>query len=331
MSRLTEMAATSHTLSVAALEEASRVGQRTADIDHLLLALVVSAQDAGQVLRSLGITLASAREAVAEQHADQLASLGITAPAPEPGRITFHETGGQEWGERPLEVIRRSADGDRRGDAAAVLRELLDEPSGFIDQVLRRLGTTPDAVRARLDEVERHPTLPPADAGSPLSGSAQGFAAAPVEAVWALLADPSRMPEWDPATGAVEDAPTSAAIGSTWTGRLHTRRADGRPLRVKPERRRTRIEVVDVEEHQLIGWRLTWPDAPKTNARRIRIALEPAAGGTQLRIDLAWEPDAHRRPSPLAVVVRWLVRPLTRLAIWMQTTQIAAAISRAFR
>ena len=77
MSKLTTTAATAHTLSLTAMEEASRLGQRTADIDHLFLALVVSEQRAGQVLRSLGITLDSAREAVVTQHAEQLASLGI--------------------------------------------------------------------------------------------------------------------------------------------------------------------------------------------------------------------------------------------------------------
>lgn len=39
MSKLTAAAATSHTLSVTATEEASRLGDRTVGIDHLFLAI----------------------------------------------------------------------------------------------------------------------------------------------------------------------------------------------------------------------------------------------------------------------------------------------------
>ena len=52
MSRITAAAATSHTLSVTAMEEASRLGQHKVDIDHMLLALVVSEQVAGSRSRS---------------------------------------------------------------------------------------------------------------------------------------------------------------------------------------------------------------------------------------------------------------------------------------
>ncbi len=115
MSKFTDAAATSHTLSIAAMEEASRVGQRTADIDHLFIALVLNEQTAGQVLRSLGITLSAARDAVDKQHAEQLAALGVQAVA-EPGKIVFHETRGCEWQERAVELIRRASRGDKRRD-----------------------------------------------------------------------------------------------------------------------------------------------------------------------------------------------------------------------
>ncbi len=117
MSRITAAAATSHTLSVTAMEEASRLGQHKVDIDHMLLALVVSEQVAGQVLRSFGVTLDAAREAVDTQHAEQLASLGIRTEMPTPGRITFHETGISEWSPRAQEVIKSSAEGKNSGDA----------------------------------------------------------------------------------------------------------------------------------------------------------------------------------------------------------------------
>lgn len=331
MSRITAAAATSHTLSVTAMEEASRLGQHKVDIDHMLLALVVSEQVAGQVLRSFGVTLDAAREAVDTQHAEQLASLGIRTEMPTPGRITFHETGISEWSPRAQEVIKSSAEGKNSGDAAAVLRELLDESSGLIEAILHRLGTTPQAEAARLDEAVRHPVRPQhTSEPSTLSGVSEGFAPAPMERVWELLADPTRMPEWEPGTGHVENPPTRIAAGSTWTAHALTRRPDGKPIRVRPAYRTARIEVTAFAELRFIEWCFTWPDAPKSNARRVRIELEPAAGGTHLRIFTMWVRDPARVRSWLAPL-RWLLRPVHRFAIWIQLAQLSGAISRAFR
>ena len=85
MNKFVRAAQTSHSLSLAAMEEASREGLRAADIEHMFLALVIDAQPAGHALRSLGIDLDSARRAVKEQHDAQLASLGIEASFPEAG------------------------------------------------------------------------------------------------------------------------------------------------------------------------------------------------------------------------------------------------------
>lgn len=331
MSKFTDMADTSHRLSLTAMEEASRYGQRTADIDHMLLALTVNEQIAGQVLRSLGITLEVAREAVEEQHAAQLALLGVTATAPEPGPIVFHETGGYEWGDRSLAVIKRASERDKRGDAAAVLRELVDEPSGLIDELLRRLDSSPNEVLARLDEAERIPThKPDRTAGAVLTGSTEAFVPAPVSEVWALLADPSRLPEWDQTLGSLETtgALNGARPGDRWEGRALTERPDGKPLKIKPELRRQSIELRALEPQSLVEWSTTYPDMKLANARVTRIELTPAAGGTQLAITYGWERHPDRQPHP---TLRLLMRPLTRFVIWMQLSQISAAISRVFR
>lgn len=330
MSKFTETAATAHTLSIAAMEEASRFGQRTADLDHMFLALVVNEQVAGQVLRSLGITLDSAREAVAAQHSEQLASLGIDAGLLAQGPIVFHETGGYEWGERSLAIIKRASDGSNRGDAAAVLRELVAEPSGLMEAVLSRLGTTPESVITRLDEAEHHHAYGSQRTviHSRLSATSQSFVPASVEKVWGLLDSPINMLVWEPSIGDVEGAPTEAQIGDSWTARAHTQRPDGKPIRVKPGYRTQRVELTAREEGRLIEWRFTYPDAPSSNARRIRVELEPAAGGTHLQIALAWQPgpDSSRR-----ALLGLLMRPITRFAIWMQLSQLGGGISRAFR
>lgn len=329
MSKFTDAAATSHTLSVAAMEEASRVGQRTADIDHLFIALVLNEQTAGQVLRSLGITLDSARDAVEKQHAEQLAALGVQA-TPEPGDIVFHETGGYEWGDRAVELIRRASEGGKRGDAAAVLRELVSEPSGMIDAILHRLDTTPGAVIAKLDEVELYPAHRPQRVvrADTLSGASEAFVPASPDQVWELLTAPSRMPEWEPSIGSVEHPPAAARMGDTWTGGARTERLDGKPIPVKPGFITQQIELVTLDESRLIEWRFTYPEAPQANARRVRIELEPAAGGTQLRLALAWERNPNR---PRRRFVGFIMRPIFRLVLWMQLSQLGNGISRAFR
>lgn len=330
MSKFADAASTSHTLSLAAMEEASRLGQRTADIDHLLLALVLSEQTAGQVLRSFGIDLAGARDAVAAQHAEHLAAVGVHAPAPEPGGIVFHETDGYTWSDRALALIGRASSGDRRGDATAVLRELVAEPSGMIEATLVRLGTSPAAVTARLDEVERtspHRPQRPIRPGE-LSGSSEAFIPAAPDAVWAVLADPARMPEWEPSIGGVSNAPAAIRVGDTWAAHARTERPDGKPIRVKPAFIDQVVELVAASDPHLIEWRFSYPDAPRANARRLRIQLEPAAGGTQLRIALAWErhPDRARRP-----LLGLLMRPVVRLVLWLQLSQLGSGISRVFR
>ncbi|MFT4280831.1 Clp protease N-terminal domain-containing protein [Microbacterium sp.] len=151
MSKFVRAAQTSQSLSLVAMEEASRLGVREADIEHLLLALVLNDQNAGRALRSLGVDIEAARQAVAEQHDTHLASLGIDAEFPAPGRIVFHETDGYQWRKRASDLLARSAGKGRDGDAGAVLRELLIEPSGLIVDILERLGVTPQRVREELD------------------------------------------------------------------------------------------------------------------------------------------------------------------------------------
>jgi uncharacterized protein YndB with AHSA1/START domain len=323
------MAATAQALSITAMEEASRRGQREADIDHLFLALVISEQVAGQVLRWIGITLDAARAAVAAQHAAQLESIGIAADLPEDDRIVFHETGGYEWTRRALDIFNRASEQGRRGDAAAVLRELVAEPSGTIADLLARLETSPAEVLARLDEAEQMPARPApgTTTSKALSGFAEKFIPAPVDQVWAMLADPGRMAEWEPGIGSVEQVDDSGRFGDTWTGHAPTHRPDGKPFNIRPEFQRLQVDLLAADEASLIAWRFSYPDAARANSRRITIALEPAAGGTQLGITLEWERDPERRRRVLGL----LLRPWHRFAVWMQLAQIGGAISRAFR
>lgn len=330
MSKLTVATATMYELSLAGAEEASRLGEQSGDIDHLLLALTISEQVAGQVLRALGVDLERTRAAVEQQHADQLASLGVRAAASGPGRITFHERGEFDWNDRALDVLRRANRGAKRGDGAAVLRELVQEGSGLVEAILQRLDTTPQQVRELLDQAERYPAPPnrAADNGRSISGAGAAHVTAPVAEVWALLSDPARMPEWDLGIGRVDDLPDDVALGATWTAYALDTAPNGKPQRINSERRRARIELVESEPTTAIEWITTWPDSPTSNKRRMRIELEPAAGGTRLVIREAWERTSSRRGIPL---LRWAMRPLYSFMIWLQISQIGGSIGRVFR
>lgn len=330
MSKFTTIAATTQSLAPSAGDEASRLGAQQVDIDHLFVAMVVNEQSAGQVLRRLGITLDGARTAVAEQHAEQLGELGIHAAAPEPGPITLHERSEFSFSERAMALLNRSGEGDKRGDAAAILRELVDEPSGLIAAVLQRLETTPDAVRALLDDVDQLPARPtPRAEPGAIASVAESFVPASVADVWALLVDPQRMGEWLAGYTEATDAPTEVVVGSSWL--LRTRNTDdhGAPVKVKPERRQVRVEVTELVVTHTIEWTIVWPDEPKANVRRLRIDLEPSGDGTHLTTRQAWEPRSgvRRRPS----LMRWVLRPLHRFATWMQVSHAGTSIGRVFR
>lgn len=330
MSKFTEAAARSQTMSLAAMEEASRFGLRTADIEHMLLALTLNEETAGQVLRSLGVTLEPTRNAVAAHHREQLATLGIVAQAPEQGSIVFHETGGYEWSERALLLITRAGGGTLQGDSSAVLRELVSEPSGTVAAVLQQLNTSPDAVLSALDEAERYPDHAPARRINPrtLSGQTVTFVAAPVEQVWALLSNPMRIPDWDQNVARVECTDPTAAVGESWIAHTRTEHAGGKTAKVRPEFMRSEVQLLTREELQTLEFRYRYPDAPKANTRRIRIDIEPVAGGTQLSLLFAWERSANRRLRPLRA---FALRPAYRFIIWMQLLTLSSGISRAFR
>lgn len=338
MSRLTEMVATSQRLSILAMEEASRFGLRTADIDHMLLALTVNEQIAGQVLRSVGLTLESAREAAAEQRSAHLAELGVVTDAPEQGSIATHKTGGYEWSDRALTVLTRAGKRGKRGDAAAVLRELVSEPSGLIRELLLRLESSPEIVLAGLDQAERIPTHSSTRTRARHSGSTAAFVPASVSEVWTMLADPLSMPGWDQSVGSIEAAPTPQALrlGDRWEGRARTQWPNGKTLQVKPRLRRRGIELREFEPRSRIAWRMTFPDAKAANARYVAITLESAAAGTQIIVALHWEADSDRpRNSFMRTIVRpvvqILMKPFEAFSIWMQVSQIADGIGRVFR
>lgn len=291
MSKFVRATQTSQVLSLMALEEASRQGLREADIDHLFLALVLSDEVAGRVLREMGIGIDDARRAVREQHDAQLASLGVRAVLPDPGRIVFHETDGYELKQRAADLIGRAGGKNWDGSAAAVLRELLGEPSGLIADILHRLDATPQEVLERLD---RSVAVGVATAPEPsvskgrAAGSQEIFVPAPVAQVWEFLTDPVRVPEWEVSVSQIETVIGEVRPGAVWEGRAPEARPDGKPVKIRPPFRRRLIELVTADRSHRVAWRFVYPDAPQSRPILTEFTLAPTTGGTQVTITTSW-------------------------------------------
>lgn len=346
MSKFTQYAATSQSLALTAMEEASRRGLREADLQDLFLALTLNDQHAGQVLRDLGITIDAGRTAVEEYQKEQIASLGITASLPPAGEIVLPKTGGYELSKRARDLIGRAGERGRTADAAAVLRELLDEPSGVMTDLLERLNTTPALVIAGLDHAS---TTPSQEMGtrSRRRGECtvvnESFVPAPIDEVWALLSDPERIPEWDPMAGTVETTIGETAyspatvenyepsgeevqVGTAWTVHAPMTYPDGKPLKVHEKFRRRTLQVLHATPRSRISWFLTYPDAITNPPMTRTFDLAPATGGTHLTITMTW---AQRRGWQR--LLGPVLLPLRRFLTWIMVTQIRDTISRAFR
>lgn len=326
MTNFLSMAATMQTLSIAGIEEASREGRREGDIEHVLLALILNEQAAGRALRSLGITLDAARAAVRAQHQEQLRQIGVSIEQERPDRIVFHETDGYEWTERALMIMSRSSEGAGRGDAASVLRRLLDEPSGLIGEILERLDTTADAVRAALADAEQAPPRA-ASADSPTRGWVRGrfetFVPASIDDVWALVSNVERMPEWEQMTGSVVP---DAADETSWIAVAPSHHPDGKPLKVKEGYRRRRVIRTEAISPGRVVWQFAYPDAPALSSRSLTVELAAINGGTRVALASAW-----RRRTGWRLLVGLAVRPVQRYFVWLMLSQAGGAISRAFR
>ena len=329
MSKLTRAATTTQTLTLAAMEEASRQGVREADLEHLLLALVINDQSAGASLRSLGITLRGAREAVEAQRTAELAILGITVEVPVPGRIVFHETAGYKWSERAMSLIGRAGEKKRTGDAGAVLRELVIEPSGRIADLLERLGTTPGDVLETLQKTDlsyKKVRMQSPPSGGIVSGTREVFVPAKLEEVWELLADPAQIPSWEPSIASMEGTDREVAVGLSWMGHAAVVAPDGKQVRVKQRFRRRCVELIEAERPSRITWCFSCPDAPRTTPSVTSFRLAETTGGTQVTITTSW----FRRRGWRGIIGVPL-RPLQRFLIWISLTQVASGVSRAFR
>lgn len=323
--KISQMLATSMTLSLTATEEATRFGVSEVDLEHLLLALTLDEGPAGRALRDSGVTSEAAREAVAAQHREQLASLGVDADLPGDGRIQWPIRRGYDFTPRARDVLSNAGAKKKAGDPPAVLRELLAEPSGTVSALLQRLGTDKREIRTRLDTVQQEAPVRRTPT-SPLMRTTTVFVPAPPEEIMALVRDPARLPEWEPGLERVD------ADGDAWRGTAKTSDDDGKPLRVAARHVRTRI-VRDAHGDAHVAWRLAYPDDPRANTRRIAVSVREADGGSDVTVEAGWIRGAGPRGLRRAVapITRLMMRPIVRWALWIQLTTLTAGISRALR
>lgn len=310
---------TGMSVSSTAVDEATRSGSPKIDIDHLFAALTVSGGPAGEILRAHGVSLHSARAAIATVRERELGSLGITAPELEPlPKRPFGEAN-MDWTYRAQEAL-SAADG--RYDGTGLLASLLAEPSGTIEQILRELDVDRDAVRADIQQSATHrPSAAdlPEHHGRFLPTSAEEFAPAPVEEVWALASDPMRLPEWDISIQAV-----TAGEPGQWIGRQDRKKLRGGVVEGH-QQVHIRLLTSEPDRHR-VTYEHTWPNRPRSGGLRITVELEPVGNGTRVLVH-----SSIGRASGVRRVLQTATRPLGRVMVSAQAAYLATGLARQFR
>ena len=320
MTKLGAMFVLSHEISIATKEEAQRWGHPQIDVEHLFLALLINAGPPGEVLRDLGVDVAQARSAVEETHAAQVASLGLKIAPTAPGRLVDPMIGDMDWSPRAMAVLGEMSDSS---DGLTLLSAVIDEPSGLMAAVLARLDLEPASVHELITarrEVQQNLDATPTRDWQTVSHT--GFVPAPIDEVWALVADPLRRPEWDSAIGRVE--PAGPLVWSMWAAETMP---DGKRRKVSPNLQRSRVRETARLSPERVIWETTWPArGQRTGTHAFAVDLAPKSGGTRLQLTW-WLPRANGWRG----VLQRSRAPWLQLMTRMQLIATSAQISRHFR
>lgn len=161
----------------------------------------------------------------------------------------------------------------------------------MLTELLHELGTTPADVLEELTRVEASHNAgkkPSTRRPGEMTAATRVFTPTDITEVWALLSDPTRIPEWEPAIGAVEASKLTPSSDATWIAFARTTRPDGRPLRVSRKFRHVTVQMVEAVELARVVWGFAYPDALGSRPVRIEVDLSPATGGTDVAIVLSW-------------------------------------------
>ena len=320
MSRIAAALGASQTLSMAGFAEAARHHRTVADLDDLLVALTVDDGLGGQALRAGGVERDDMRAAIAATRAERLSRLGVAVDAPEPDDSVARRSTRCEWSPRVLQLFQSVP--ATHDFSATVLRAVLNEPSGHAIDVLARTALNRVELERVLDAARDAPSPSPHTGTGVLRGSAAVHVVAPIDDVWALLADPHRLHEWAPSVG----EPAREQEDGAWSTTAPAAGPDGRPLRMREGVRQQRWVLVDAIEPTTIEWTVTYPELARANRQQLLLELAPSGSGTRLRVTVEWHRTVAGRP-----VLGRLLRPFTRWATRQGARSTAHAITEAFR
>jgi hypothetical protein len=272
-------------LVTAANDEAARAGHGAVDVDHLLLALLVSGGAATQILSRAGLDLATARTALVEVQRQDLSSLGVSTPVPPAlARHTYGvATAALPWSGRARRALATSIE---EGPDTKVLRAVLDDAHGPARRLLEQAGIDASAVlTAAL--APGHPAGPGSlapEGSRNWTSSHTRTVAVPRTDLWRVVRDPRRRPEWDDSVASVQvrderSFQTLDVLARTLAG-------PDRPIE-DPGLVSTHL-VTDRQEGRLVEWETRYPHRGHTEW--FRVELEDDGAGSRLTLRSAFSP-----------------------------------------
>ena len=301
-------------LVTAANDEAARAGHGTVDVDHVLLALLVSGGPATQILSRAGLDLATARTALVEVQVQDLSSLGTSTPVPPP--LATHTygvaTAAHPWSDRARRALAAIVE---EGPGTHALRVVLDDEHGPARRLLGQAGIDVEAVLATAGTVQDSPRAH-GDESWTWTSSSSRTVAVPRADLWRVVSDPRRRVEWDDTDARVQVVDDrSFETLDALSFRLH------RPGRTLEDPGLTcRHVVTALDEGRLVEWEERCPDRGHTE--RLRVELEDDGAGSRLTLRHAFS----RPRGALRLFARlyaWTIRK--RLQVLSQAIAQAAA------
>jgi hypothetical protein len=295
-------------LTIAATDEAARAGHGEVDVDHVLLALLVSGGVSTGVLCDAGLDLTAARTALAEVQRADLASLGVTTPVPPPlaGHTYGVGTAALPWSDRARRAV---APMTEAGPDTRVLAAILSDEHGPACRLLEQAGADAAYVRAAAALATAR-ALPAAEGPSSAGGSRTWSSAhsrtvaVPRVDLWPVVREPLRRPEWDNTVAQVtiRDAQSFETLDAV----ARTLAAPGQPIE-DPGLVATHV-VTDELEGRLVEWEVRYPSRGHTEW--LRVELEDDGAGSRLTLR-----HAFSRP-------RGVLRLFSRFYAWHTRRQL---------
>ena len=150
-------------------------------------------------------------------------------------------------------------------------------------------------------------------------GSATAIAPIGADEVFALLTDPSRLPEWNRIMTELSEAPPSLSPGCQWV-------VGFKAMRVMRWQSRSWCEEIDAEGHRLV-YRSGTDDGNPSYALWTWVVEDRPDGTSQVRVEWELHPKTFLRRHPLSRVRNWMLRQ--EVPASLQELGAAAAASRA--